>query len=391
MTRVLIVRGHQATPWELVPWLFLPADEFRVSYLRTASNGYDDASLELDAVPVTALRDRFPRNRLGEVATGLLKDRYLGDADAAFADADIVHGAELLYWFAADAARRKPRHGFRLVQTVWETLPFLEAYRSGKARGFRREVLAQTDLFVAMTERARTALLLEGVPDERVVVSSPGIDVDRFRAADGASAPTAHVVLSPGRLVWEKGHQDAIRALALLHRGVVRGPDDAVHRPRLRIIGSGPERDRLEAHARELGVGAHVEFGSVPYEEMPRVMHEASCMLLGSLSMAAGARHPFDLPRDFWEEQFGMVFAEAMAAGLDIITTTSGAIPEVMSGAGTLVPPGDYVGMARALAAGPLARPPGARVAYPEALVERYSTRAAAERLAGIYRGLAAG
>lgn len=60
MTRILIVRGHQATPWELVPWSLLPADEFRVSYLRTASNGYDDASLELDAVPVTALRDRFP-------------------------------------------------------------------------------------------------------------------------------------------------------------------------------------------------------------------------------------------------------------------------------------------------------------------------------------------
>jgi len=85
------------------------------------------------------------------------------------------------------------------------------------------------------------------------------------------------------------------------------------------------------------------------------------------------------------------LFAEAMAAGLDVITTTSGAIPEVMGGAGTLVPPGDYVGMAEALAAGPLARPPGVRVAYPEALVERYSTRAAAERLAAIYRGLAAG
>ncbi|MGI9117385.1 MAG: glycosyltransferase, partial [Gaiellales bacterium] len=95
--------------------------------------------------------------------------------------------------------------------------------------------------------------------------------------------------------------------------------------------------------------------------------------------------HPFDVPRVFWEEQFGMVFAEAMAAGLDIITTTSGAIPEVMDGQGTLVPPGDYVGMAHALVEGPLRRPPGTRVTYSDALVERYSTTAAASRLAAIY------
>ena len=42
-------------------------------------------------------------------------------------------------------------------------------------------MLAETDLFVAATERAREGLLMEGVEDERIVVSSPGIDVERFR------------------------------------------------------------------------------------------------------------------------------------------------------------------------------------------------------------------
>jgi glycosyltransferase involved in cell wall biosynthesis len=389
MPRVLIVRGHQATSWELAPWQLLPA-EFDVAYLRTGSNGYDDSLLDLEPVPVTALRDRFPRHRLGEIATGLLKDRYLGDADAAFASADIVHGAELLYWFAADAARRKREYGFKLVQTVWETLPVLEAYRSGKARAFRRDVLEETDLFIAMTERARVALLLEGVSEDRIVVSYPGIDVGRFRDVSVDVSAREHVILSPGRLVWEKGHQDAIRALALLHRGIVRGPAGETFRPRLRIMGSGPEQDRLEAHARELGVAAHVDFGALPYGDMPRAFHEASCLLLGSIPLASGGRHPFDIPRHFWEEQFGMVFAEAMAAGLDIITTMSGAIPEVLDGCGTLVAPGDYVGMAKALARGPLTRAPGARVAYPPALVARYSTEAAAARLAGIYDRLLA-
>ena len=128
-----------------------------------------------------------------------------------------------------------------------------------------------------------------------------------------------------------------------------------------------------------------MEFDSLPYDEMPNAFAEASCLLLGSLSAASGGFHPFDIPHFFWEEQFGMVFAEAMAAGLEIVTTTSGAIPEVLRGEGHLVAPGDYVGMAEALAAGPLTRPPAERVAYPPELVEFYSTESAAARLADAY------
>lgn len=83
-----------------------------------------------------------------------------------------------------------------------------------------------------------------------------------------------------------------------------------------------------------------------------------------------------------------MVLAESMAAGLDILASESGAIPEVLDGHGTRFAAGDWPGLARLLRTGPLARPPGARVDYPRALVERYSTRAAAERLAAAYDGL---
>jgi glycosyltransferase involved in cell wall biosynthesis len=388
MPRVLVVRGHQATPWELRQWEALP-ERFDVSYLRTAANGWDTSSVDLDAVTVGSRRDRLPRGRLGDVAALLAGDRYTSGADAAYGSADVVHGEELAYWFAADAARRKARHGFKLVQTVWETLPFGRTYRRGGPAGFRDEVLSATDLFLPATERARLALLLEGVDERRVEVCPPGVDVARFAAAaqraEADPPPAEHVIVSPGRLVWEKGHHDAIRALALLHRGIVTLPDGTVARPRLRIVGAGPEEARLRAAAAELGVANAVEIGSVPYPEMPDVFARASCMLLGSQSSAGGALHPFGTPRVFWEEQFGMVFVEAMAAGIAIVATTNGAIPEVLDGNGTLVPAGDYVGMARALAAGPLARPPGARVAYPAALVRRYSVEAVAERLAAAY------
>jgi glycosyltransferase involved in cell wall biosynthesis len=91
------------------------------------------------------------------------------------------------------------------------------------------------------------------------------------------------------------------------------------------------------------------------------------------------------LPVPGWEEQFGMVLAEAMAAGLPLLVSTSGAIPEVAGESATYFSPGDWVGLAQALAAGPLAGAPGARVEHPAERVERYSTAAAATRLAAAY------
>ncbi len=381
-TKVLVVRGHQGTPWELRQWEQLP-ERYAVSYLRTSHNGWDIGELAVDAVPVSTRRDRLPRGLPGDVATILLGDRYT-DAGDAYDAADIVHAEELGYWFAADAARAKARHGFKLVQTVWETLPMGDAYRRKGTQRYRAEVLAATDLFLAATERAKVGLLLEGVDEAKIRVVAPGIDTARFAVRDAAPPNGPHVILSPGRLVWEKGHHDAIRAIALLHRGIVPLPE-GVAPPRLRIVGRGPEEARLNAHADELGVGAAVEIGALPYDEMPRAFASASALLLGSQSSATAARHPFDVPRAFWEEQFGLVFAEAMAAGLDIITTTNGAIPEVLAGQGTLVGPGDHIGMAEALAAGPLQRPAGTRVEYPAELVQRYSIGAAAERLASAY------
>jgi glycosyltransferase involved in cell wall biosynthesis len=384
VTRILVVRGEYVTPWELAPWRRLP-DEYEVRVLLTRSNRFDAPS-EMQFVDVRSFRDLLPPGPVGELAVSLIGNRYLS-ADDAFAWADVVHAEELSFWFAADAARRRPRSHFRLVQTVWETLPMLASYRNRQARRHRELVLAHSDLFLPTTERAALALALEGVDPARIEVCPPGIDTERFTTDPGsASRPHAeHVIVSPGRLVWEKGHQDVMRALALLHRGIVGARDGRPLRPRLQIIGAGPEEARLGAYARELGLGSSVEIGSVPYDEMPGRLAGASAMVLASQATATTYR-PFDIPRAFWEEQFGMVLAEAMAAGLSIVTTLSGAIPEVVAGTtAQLIAPGDWVGLAHALAQGPLSRPPGERVAYPAAVVERYSTTAAAQRLAGAY------
>jgi glycosyltransferase involved in cell wall biosynthesis len=358
--RVVLLRGHNANPWDLRPWELLRED-FDVSVLVTGSNRFDLEDLGLHVERGRARRDLLPSGRLGDLAMLLPGDRYRGLEDA-LRGADVVHSAELGVWFSGQPAALKERLGFRLVLTVWETIPFRETFRAFRGRAYRRQALEQADLYLAATERARRCLLLEGAPADRIEVSPPGVDVARF-GAPPPEPPGAHVVVSPGRLVWEKGHYDVLRAVASLPRP-----------PRVLLVGAGPERERLLRYADDLGLGGRAEARAVSHADMPAVFAGASCVVLASL------------PIPLWEEQFGMVLAEAMAAGAPILASSSGAIPEVLGPQAQLFAPGDWPKLARLLEDGPLARPPGERVRHDPELVQRYSLEAAAARLRDAYR-----
>ncbi len=383
--RVVIVRGHQANPWELRPWEQAAiVERFDVSFLRSRRGWFDTSALALESHDVWTMRDLLPPGRLGDLLVRAPGDRYIG-LRAKLRDADIVHTQELGYWYSMQAAKLKPRLGFQLLTTVWETIPLLDSYRNVRTRAYRSTVLAHTDLFLAATERARTSLLLEGVPARRIRVCPPGIDTGRFETRSSGPNAEQAVILSPGRLVWEKGHQDVLRAVALVRHGLVAGagPNTNV---RVCIVGSGPEERRLRSYARELGIAEAVEFrGFIPYEEMGAVYRGAACMVLASLPIWS------------WEEQFGMVLAEAMAAGVPILASTSGAIPEVAANDADFFSPGDWVGLARRLAAVLArergARAPGERTTGERATTERardYSTEAAAKRVRAAYEELLA-
>jgi glycosyltransferase involved in cell wall biosynthesis len=323
-------------------------DRFDVAVAVTGSNHYDVAGV---ARPIRVRSfDGFPRGRAGDFATLAVGDRYIG-LEQALAGADIVHSAELGVWFSGQPAALKRGLGFGLVLTAWETIPFRETYRRSRGRRYRHAALAEVDLYLAATERARRCLLLEGVAEDRILVSPPGIDADRFGRAS-QERPASHLIVSPGRLVWEKGHFDVIRALAIL--------PETVH---LQIVGSGPERDRLLRYAGELGLGGRVEIRAVPYDEMPRVFAAASCVVLASL------------PVPLWEEQFGMVLAEAMARVRHVASSSGPSRRCCRIGRrcspGRLGGPGDHLTAALCvLGGGSAARPRSSR----------YSTTAAAQR-----------
>lgn len=355
--RVIVLRGHNANPWDLRPWEEL-ADRFDVLCLVTGSNRFDVSTARVPRARIRALRD-YVRS---DLAVRIPGDRYLG-LGRRLAGADIVHSAELGVWFSHQPALLKESLGFKLVLTVWETIPLGATYRAFRGRAYREQTIPRVDLFLPTTERARECLLLEGAPSERIEVCPPGTDVGRFR---DAGIREEGLVVSPGRLVWEKGHQDVLRALAALRRGLVPGEP-----PRLLIVGSGPEEGRLLRYANDLGVADLVEICSLPYERMPEVFARASRVVLASLSTP------------IWEEQFGMVLVEAMASGAPIVACASGAIPEVVGDGAVLVRPGDWLGIARALAAPPPAPDPE-RVA-------RFSATAAADRLAAAYERVLGG
>jgi alpha-1,3-rhamnosyl/mannosyltransferase len=77
----------------------------------------------------------------------------------------------------------------------------------------------------------------------------------------------------------------------------------------------------------------HVEhLGYVPDEQRERVY--------------AGARV---LAMPSWDEGFGLPALEAMSAGVPVVVSTRGSLPEVVAGAGTMVEPDDVDGLAAAL------------------------------------------
>nr|WP_240898158.1 glycosyltransferase [Agromyces luteolus] len=196
------------------------------------------------------------------------------------------------------------------------------------------------------TEAARIAEDKGFVGRARVIPL--GVDLERFTPADaatttggrvGAPAPTRDpaapiTVGFIGRLVPEKG-------VLLLLDALAREP-----RLRLRVVGTGPLASELPAHAASVGVADRVEVvGSVDPAGIPEILRTFDVLAVPSLPTAS------------WTEQFGRVAVEAMACGVPVVSSDAGALPDVVGGAGVVVPTGDAAALADALvdAAGPRA------------------------------------
>jgi glycosyltransferase involved in cell wall biosynthesis len=192
-------------------------------------------------------------------------------------------------------------------------------------RAVERRMLARGRYFSA-TSAATHERLLQVVPtDARITRVGAGVSDELFELRRREQ----DYLLYFGRLDWfQKGLDILVQAAAKL---LAQRPDLT-----LRVAGRGRDSARVDEAARELGIRDRVELlGPVSDGDRMQLFAGAKLLLM---------------PSRF--EGFGMVAAEAMAAGVPIVAAAAGSLPEVIAPplGGVLVQPGDPAALARAAA-----------------------------------------
>lgn len=245
-------------------------------------------------------------------------------------------------------------------------------------RRFERRVLRGAAGLVACNAEAGAIARSRGLQG-RLAVIPLGVDRTRFapgprpagsgsqaRPARPAQAAGAEIVVGfAGRLVPAKGVDTLIYAVA------------GDSRFRLRIAGDGPEREALATQARR--VGATVEFeGSLDTDDLAQFYRELDVLAVPSRTTQG------------WVEQFGRVAVEAMSVGTPVVASDSGALPDVVGGAGVVVPEGDIQAWTAALRKAATERPFAARLrAAGLARAEECTWERIAGRYAELYEAVA--
>jgi glycosyltransferase involved in cell wall biosynthesis len=265
----------------------------------------------------------------------------------------VLHLHNLRLFCAIGVAARDGRPCFRchhrntlpgLLLNCRESLPEAVVYAAALAY-HQPAVLEAVDRFVVPSEYAVGQAARLGVPAGRIELLPHYLPAEAFaersRAADGAYALVA------ARIAPEKGIDVAIEAAS---RADVP----------LRIAGEGPEAARLAERATL--IGAPVEFtGRLDHSELERELAGAAMLLMPSR----------------YHEFSPYSALEAMAAGVPVIASSLGGLPELL-GADRCLPPGDAHAFAARMRS--LWRDPERRRSEGEALIERARSRHSEER-----------
>jgi glycosyltransferase involved in cell wall biosynthesis len=193
-------------------------------------------------------------------------------------------------------------------------------------RAIERMILGRADGAHAPNQDVPAILRAKGLQGQPVSVIPLGVEPERFSAA----RPLDLDIVAPrigfvGRLEPVKGLNVLLDAFGQL-----------TTQASLVIAGDGSQRQRLAGEARSTP-RFHL-LPAVSYADMPALLSSLDVLVLPSVTI---------LPLD--REQFGRVLVEAMAAGVPVVGSSSGAIPEVIGDAGLVVAEGDAHALAGAL------------------------------------------
>jgi len=207
---------------------------------------------------------------------------------------------------------------------AWHPQPWTWLYRADT--WLERRVFAGADLIVARNQAAAAVLRRRGYRGSMTLLSW-GVDTHQFTPPAGAPASRPYTIGFVGRFSPEKGLETLLAASARLA---------TPHR--LLLVGGGP----LEAQVQDW-IQRHPEVPAelaplVDHARMPELYHRMDVLVLPSRQ--AG----------FEQEQFGRALVEAMACGVAVVGSDSGAIPEVVGDGGLIFAAGDAPALADHLA-----------------------------------------
>jgi colanic acid/amylovoran biosynthesis glycosyltransferase len=245
-----------------------------------------------------------------------------------FISADIIHfqwPGHLLNWFSVARRFQKP-----IVLSLRGRQINIVPHMPGQEDYVRRlrEMLPLCAAYHCVSEDIRRTAEDYGLVRSRARVITPAVDTDFFVPGDLPVADSRVKAVMVGGLIWRKGFEYALMALS---RVVESGLDVT-----LSIVGDGPEADRIEYTADDLGIRSRVFLlGRQAPDDVRGILQNHHLFLHASLS-----------------EGIANVVLEGMACGLPVVSTAAGGMPEAMDDGeeGFLVPLRDVKAMADRLA-----------------------------------------
>jgi len=276
----------------------------------------------LGDVPAHALGVAGPRIGTGAVLALEYVRRALVSTVRKLPRADVVVAAS---HFTPDAAGLAAgvRSGALGVSYVYH----LVAERSGLSA---RTVWSKSDerVGLALLRRFSDVVFVSNSPTEEALVkrgftplrTAVGVDLASFRQAAPATLPPHAAFV--GRMAHTKGVTDALQAWARVRH--------AVPEAKLRMVGTGPEREAGAALARRLGLAESIEWlGFVSEQEKRRILGESRLLIAPS-----------------YEEGWGIAVCEALASAVPVVAYRLPVLDELFGSAYVGATPGDVGGLA---------------------------------------------
>jgi glycosyltransferase involved in cell wall biosynthesis len=210
----------------------------------------------------------------------------------------------------------------RSVSAWWKKAKYLRWY---SFIGMQKRVARTFSHIVTVSERARDDISREfKIPRRKFRVVPNGINTDLFY-------PLADVARERNRIIVTNSADTPLKGLYYLLQGIAILA--RTHSIKLVVVGTPKKNGGIVKLIRKLGIGSLIHFtGRISEEEFRRQYARSTLAVVPSVY-----------------EGFGLPVGEAMACGVPVISTTGGALPEVVGDAGLLVSPADPGALAAAI------------------------------------------